>query len=421
MVIPRDAGTQVAAEQVSLSESMVVVDPSESAEKFVLVKGRGDDHQHPTLDGSTLGEGSSVQSETPQATEPNQVPTATTTTSDASEHAAVQSDDCEGQGYSAAAVHARTNITATRTAVKLVSVYSLEDFVCVPLTKSSSKASPGEMRCAFPLLTERDLDPDFPSSQEPWELSWPSSAEQHFFEIIKDKEQFELEVIGPAEEDGCVLVKLVWNTELDVRDAVVSKIRDRGQRSLQSLQFENILEGMIEEGVDYLEGTSDEDTAVEENFGQDGGDHSTTDGGGDYIEDTADTVGANHEHGYDRSEAVGGCHTVGDTTMEENIAKHRYGEDESEAVVSQGCYDKEFEGTTDGDHKDLITAQENTQDDAYKNKENDFVVADEETVEASNKDDTPPCKEPQSIVVTTEHKGDASSDTAIDMNKAPQI
>ena len=91
--------------------------------------------------------------------------------------------------------------------------------------------------------------------------------------------------------------------------------------------------------------------------------------------------------------------------MEENIAKHRYGEDESEAVVSQGCYDKEFEGTTDGDHKDLITAQENTQDDAYKNKENDFVVADEETVEASNKDDTPPCKEPQSIVVTTEHKG----------------
>eukprot|EP00731_Ephydatia_muelleri_P031701 Em0023g208a len=208
--------------------------------------------------------------------------------------------------------------------------------------KTSGKASPDEIRCAFPLLTERDLDPDFPPSKEPWELSWPSSAEQHFFEIVKDKEQFELEVIGPAEEDGCVLVKLVWNSELDVRDAIVAKIRDRGQSSLQSLEFENIVEDMIEgEGVDYLEGIIDEDTALEEeSIGQDGGDHSPTDGGGDYMEGTADTVGATHEQG----------------------------EDKSEVVVTQEC-DLE-KGTTDegGHHMDLIFTQENAQDDDVDKK-----------------------------------------------------
>ena len=353
--IPLKADTRVPEDQVHLSDSMIVVDLSESAEKFVLVE-RGVD-----------GEDSLVQNETPicQGTEPNQPLTAITKVGDASEHVALQPDEgvCEGRGPAA------TSITATRTPVRLVSANSLEDFVCIPLTEPSGKASPDEIRCAFPLLTERDLDLDFPPSKEPWELSWPSSAEQHFFEIVKDKEQFELEVIGPAEEDGCVLVKLVWNSELDVRDAIVAKIRDRGQSSLQSLEFENIVEDMIEgEGVDYLEGIIDEDTAVEEeSIGQYGGDHSPTDGGGDYMEGTADTVGATHEQG----------------------------EDKSEVVVTQEC-DLE-KGTNDegGHHMDLIFTQENAQDDDVdkEKKENDCIAAGEGTVEESNTDVASPCKE----------------------------
>ena len=309
--LPREAETSCS---VCAMESLVVVAPSGSAERFVLVEEsvgsqgtRTDECSSTGPEGPALAEDpsppiavatppisvtqvqdKSVPGEEVQSAESDQQQSSITAeilvtmASSISESTTVQSTvdatilqgACGGEGPSAEVETSEgQSASASRIPVRLVSANSLEDFVCVPLTDSLGTAAlPDEIRCMFPPLMDRDLDPGLPPSWEPWELSWPSAAENHFFEITKDVEQFELEVVGPAEEAGFTLVKLMRNG-VDVRDDIVAKVRDREPRSLHSLEFEDIVDDEIEE--DLLEGEGAyciEGDVAGEDIGQGGAD-----------------------------------------------------------------------------------------------------------------------------------------------------
>lgn len=82
--------------------------------------------------------------------------------------------------------------------------------------------SPQSMVCSLPVLLESDVNPNHPSSWEAWELNWPTGCDHHFVDLTGKEQKFSLEVLTMG--DGCVV--RLFNDELDVREALVAKLRD---------------------------------------------------------------------------------------------------------------------------------------------------------------------------------------------------
>ena len=87
---------------------------------------------------------------------------------------------------------------------------------------------PRALHCSLQLLTERDLGPSAPETEDPWELVWPLSCSGHLVELTRDKEEMAIEVTG-TNEDGNFIVKLMdtsGDVDVDIREVIIAKLRE---------------------------------------------------------------------------------------------------------------------------------------------------------------------------------------------------
>ena len=98
--------------------------------------------------------------------------------------------------------------------------------------------------CSLVPLTDRDIDPSRPPSQEAWTLEWPKKCLVHFQEMIGEEGEVRLVVEGSGcvegEEGRGVRVRVLVSGEggeIDVRKSLVERFRDPrplGQELLQA-------------------------------------------------------------------------------------------------------------------------------------------------------------------------------------------
>ena len=134
------------------------------------------------------------------------------------------------------------------------------------LEKRFAEAVPTQcVTCALPILTENDLN-TLPLEGEPWELVWPVSSVKQFSQLTKPKEEgsgLYLEVVD-LNDDGVFVVKVMKclseGEEVDVRNALVEKIREPKLVQFDDSMNEEDGDFEREENADPLADTEVEET-----------------------------------------------------------------------------------------------------------------------------------------------------------------